>query len=629
MRIFITFLLIFSFLFIFSQDKSQREKIIASYDLIKIESYSKYLNAKYIKEKNFALKMAKLNNWPLIKSINGNFMELQRITSEGKPLYYQTLNKDAAISTRANFLYQNGTLGLNIEGQGMSAFVWDGGSTLLSHQEFMDNGTSKVISADNSNMPISDHATHVLGTMISKGINLNSKGMAPQANGYALDWNNDAAEVTSATGFGMLISNHSYGPNIADLSTWSIGAYTSESEVWDNIMYNAPYYLLVCAGGNDGNYSNNNPLENNSGFDKLYGKTTSKNTMVVANANDAIVSANGDIIGSGIITSGSSQGPTDDYRIKPDITGNGTNLLSPIGTTNTSYDSYTGTSMASPNVAGSLLLLQQLYNQENNNFMLAATLKGLALHTADDKGIYGPDTKYGWGYMNTKRAAEVILSSNEILEEFTLLNNQSISFAIQTTGNENLLASISWTDPPGTNINSGVLNSTTPVLINDLDIRITKGNTEYLPWKLNGVYSVTKDDNNVDPFENVEVFNPGNDTYIITISHKGNLFNATQNFSLIVTGISSSTMGLLDSEETIDFNIYPNPTTNGIVNIAINNTLNTKLIVYNILGEIVDTKTLSANNKIHQLDYSRFQAGVYLISLSNNNSKTTKKLIIK
>ena len=40
--------------------------------------------------------------------------------------------------------------------------------------------------------------------------------------------------------------------------------------------------------------------------------------------------------------------------------------------------------------------------------MRAATLKGLALHTADDTESVGPDANTGWGLMNTKVAAETI-----------------------------------------------------------------------------------------------------------------------------------------------------------------------------------------------------------------------------
>ena len=96
----------------------------------------------------------------------------------------------------------------------------------------------------------------------------------------------------------------------------------------------------------------------------------SKNNLVVANANDVIYYSNGFVYTT--INSSSSKGPSDDGRIKPDITGNGTGVYStdsdPNDPSKTSlYRSATGTSMASPNIAGSLLLLQQYYNELNSN----------------------------------------------------------------------------------------------------------------------------------------------------------------------------------------------------------------------------------------------------------------------
>src|SRR5690606_13980848 len=109
----------------------------------------------------------------------------------------------------------------------------------------------------------------------------------------------------------------------------------------------------------------------------------SKNNLVVANAMDASVDSNGNLL-SVTINGSSSQGPTDDYRIKPDITGNGSGVYSTLDNADNAYGNLTGTSMAAPNVTGSLLLLQEHYkNLNNGNFMRAATLKGLALHTAD------------------------------------------------------------------------------------------------------------------------------------------------------------------------------------------------------------------------------------------------------
>jgi len=317
------------------------------------------------------------------------------------------------------------------------------------------------------------------------------------------------------------------------------GAYITDSRDWDNLLFNAPYYLMVVAAGNDGNTNYNGaPLAGNSAYDKLTGHATSKNNLVVANANDANVDANGNLI-SVSINSSSSEGPTDDYRIKPDITGNGTSVYSTYETSNTAYGTITGTSMASPNVAGSLLLLQQHYNNLNSEFMRSATLKGLVLHTADDAGSAGPDAIFGWGLLNAKKAAETISANGNgsIIQELTLTSGQTYQFTVDSDGANELRASICWTDRPGTATTQ--TNSNTPVLVNDLDLRITKGSTTYLPWKLTGITTNGKADNNVDPFERVEV-SGASGAYTVTVSHKGSLTGGSQNYSLIITGVSAT-----------------------------------------------------------------------------------------
>src|SRR5690606_39110522 len=100
-----------------------------------------------------------------------------------------------------------------------------------------------------------------------------------------------------------------------------------------------------------------------------------------------------------------------------------------------------------------------------------------------------------------------------------------------------LRASISWTDRAGTATTQ--TNSNTPVLVNDLDLRVTKGSTTYLPWKLTGITTNGKADNNVDPYERVDV-SGASGTYTITVTHKGSLTGGSQNYSLIVTGVSTT-----------------------------------------------------------------------------------------
>ncbi len=529
-----------------AQTKAQKEQIISRYNLEALQDLSKQFEAKTKVEKAVAQQMAMTNGWPLVIEKEGTYMELQKVSSEGRPIYYRTFNVAAAKSTRADHLNSGGSLGLSLDGLNMTAHVWDGGLARSTHQEYDGAGGNNRFSIGDGTSTLHYHSAHVTGTIIASGVVANAKGMAPKAKAVGYDWNSDTSEATTAAANGMLISNHSYGyaarnsAGQAQLPSYYFGGYITDSRDWDEIMFNAPYYLMVVAAGNDGadNSANSAPLDGNSSYDKLSGHATAKNNIVVANANDANIDANGNLI-SVTINSSSSEGPTDDYRIKPDITGNGTSVYSTYESSDTAYNSITGTSMASPNVAGSLLLLQEHAQNLQGSYLRAATLKGLALHTADDAGSNGPDAIYGWGLMNTKRAAEALSANGGAskIEELTLSNGQTYQITVDADGINDLYASISWTDRAGTATTTA--NSNTAVLVNDLDIRVTKGGTSYSPWRLTGVTTNGTGDNTKDPYERVEVANASG-TYTITVSHKGSLTGGSQNFSLIVTGLSSA-----------------------------------------------------------------------------------------
>ncbi len=524
---------------IYAQAGKAKQKIRRETNVKALTELKLRLSERYQREKEFALQLAKEKGWPVVIERDGRYMELQKVSPDGKPIYFTTFNVNAARSTRANTLHNGGLLHLNIEGQGMTAHIWDAALARRTHREYDgDGGNDRYSAGDNTNTT-HDHSAHVAGTIIASGVDANAKGMAPQASAVGYDWNNDESEAAdAAANDAMLISNHSYGYIARNIPDDWFGQYGEDATTWDTIMYNAPYYLMVCAAGNDGNdnTSNGSPLDNNSNYDKLFGHATAKNNLVVANAQDANIDENGNLV-SVTIHSSSSEGPTDDYRIKPDITGNGTEVYSTIDDSDSAYGNMTGTSMASPNVAGTLLLLQQYYHDLNNSYMRAATLKGLALHTADDAGNAGPDPVYGWGLLNAKRAAQTIALNGKksIIDELTLADDSTYTIEVIASGEGPLMASISWTDPPGPVIDG--TNDHTAALVNDLDIRITRGNTTYTPYRLTSVTANGTGDNTVDPFERIDVANtnPG-DVYTITVSHKGDL-DDDQAYSLIVTGI--------------------------------------------------------------------------------------------
>ncbi len=520
------------------QSKQQIEKITNQYNFAAIDQLSRQFQKEY-QAKSSRLSLYKASNmWLASKKIaNGNSLELQDIGPDGTPLYYTIFNDNVSHASRANALYTNGSLNLGVNGQGMRVGVWDAGIALTNHQEF-DN---RVTVWDQTEK-VGSHATMVMGTLLASGVKRRATGVAYEATAISSDWSKDRKEVLDAAADGLLLSNHSYGINPANVPDWYFGAYLHVSQDWDKIMFAAPYYLMVTAAGNAQQlHYNEASIDENgtTGFDLLLGFATSKNGITVAAA-DTHIDNQGNLLDASI-SNYSSFGPVDDGRIKPDIASVGSAIYSSDSKGKKSYRVTSGTSMATPGVTSSMLLLQQYYEQLYGNYMRAATLKGLVLHSADDVNLPGPDYQMGWGIMNTKRAAEIITAkeySSLILEE-ELVPGESYTITVNASENEALVASISWTDPAGNYTNSGDLNNTTPALINDLDIRITQEGTSHYPWKLNPTKAMdraSRGDNLVDPFEKVEIENPKG-AYTITISHKGDLVYPKQQFSLVVSGV--------------------------------------------------------------------------------------------
>ncbi|TAH00887.1 MAG: T9SS C-terminal target domain-containing protein [Sphingobacteriales bacterium] len=527
----------------------------------------------------------KYNLDTLTISKDGTVRLLQGIDDLGRPKYLKTFNNTtSAATTRTNSLYQNGSLGVNINGSsdfmtGKLA-IWDGGQLLGNHQEL--NG--RIVNVDAATTP-SSHATHVAGTMVANGTNVNARGMAWGIKSLlAYDFDNDLSEMITAAP-NLLVSNHSYGNtagwylnNTVSPARWEwegiigqpedykFGYYSSDTRKWDEICYNAPYYLPVQAAGNSRTdngpvvgepywgYQNgameptligNRPagLSSNDSFDILTTTATAKNSLTVGAIRGVLTSINqpSDIE----MSSFSSWGPTDDGRIKPDLVGAGVSVFSCSNTSTTAYRTSSGTSMATPNVSGSLILLQEYYAQLNaGNFMQSATLRGLAIHTTDEAGTTpGPDYSYGWGLLNTEKAANVIKNNgiNAVIIEGTLAQGAQFSQSFVASGLEAVKATICWLDPPGAITTEGVLNSRTPKLVNDLDLIIKKGNITYQPWKLdadNPANAATQGNNTVDNIEQVPTNeNIEGENYTLIVSHKGQLFSGSQNYALIITGI--------------------------------------------------------------------------------------------
>lgn len=613
------------------QNPTEVREIVSHYDVKLLKEKEEFYRKKQENERKKAYAVAAVNHWPVvIERPDGTKAELMKLSPDGYPLYYASDNVNAARSTRTNHLHSGGSLGLNLEGQGMTVRVWDGGRVRATHSAF----GGRVTVVDDLTQDLNFHSTHVTGTMIASANPASVKGMAPQASARTFNWTDDESEALSEVQLGMLVSNHSYGVPISGttgpLPSWLIGSYISDSQAWDEIAYLSPFYLQVASAGNDGdNNANTDPLA--PGYDKLVGNKVAKNNLVVANAQDVSTNPNGTIIGSVNINSSSSQGPADDLRVKPDITGNGTNVTSTNSTNNTSTLTISGTSMASPNVAGSLILLQQRFNSLYGRFMRAATLKGIACHTADDAGNIGPDPVFGWGLLNSKVAVETINNNGltSWVSEENLAQGQTFTMNVNSNGTTPLIASITWTDVPGEINTSGVPNTATRALVNDLDIRITKNTTTYFPWKLTNdpnSPAVRNGDNNVDNVEQVKIDSPTAGLYTITVTHKGNLVNNNQKYSLVITGITSS---FALNSTSADLIVCSNQNASYTFNYTQTGTTTTNFTATNLPAGATATFTPSSRNSngtvtMNISGLSSVAPGEYYIGITGNNGSETE-----
>lgn len=590
-----------------AQTQEEKRKIASHSDQIANQLLLKSLNTEEYQRK-IRIQQYLQQNPNVKKTIKFGEMgiqELMDVLPNGEKIYARTDNAGAAITARANKLYNGGGLGINIQGQNMTAVVWDGGNARDTHQEFVVGGVSKVTLADGSNFQ--DHPTHVTGTICAQGINSLVKGLAFNSSVKSYDWTSDLPEMLTEASNGLLVSNHSYG--IGSLgSIWFYGAYDSRARQIDNITYNNPYYLPIVSAGNDRNETTapgSTQIANKGGYDMIFGHGNAKNIITVAAVNQV---SNYVDPTSVVMSSFSSWGPSDDGRIKPDISMKGVSVRSTLSTSDTATGIMSGTSMASPGVTGVVLLLQQYYNSLYGSYMRAATAKGLILHTADEAGDFpGPDYQFGWGLINAESAAIAIRNkgnangTKSVIEELTLNNGATFTKTITASGSTPLKASISWTDPQGTSANNGTTDPSTKYLINDLDIKITKNGTTYYPWKLQGMslpYESASNitTNDVDNFERIDIENPSG-TYTITVTHKGTLSGGSQNFSLITTSDSLSTLSTSESnalDEKVEF--YPNPTKDYIYFSEKEGNLDIK--IYDVSGKLVlDLKKVK--NKIN------------------------------
>ena len=602
----------------------------------------------------------------LKKDNDGNFIRPNRVTPSGKPLYYETYHgRSHRKAIKADVVGTGGRAGYNLTGTGVHIGVWDGGHVFAAHDEFtggpdyFDPSLSIEISDANAAAIWSSHPTSVTSIMVAKGLfhkdTYDITGIAPRvAKIYSYDWDNDLFEIFEQLQLranpDFILSNHSYGYPLVDnnneiIPNQYIGDYSDWSALLDEFAYVYSNYLHVLAAGNDGRESY--PEQQATGLDQLTGSTTAKNVLTVGS-----FSMNDTGTNKGV-TDFSSAGPTNDFRIKPEVCGLGENLGvaawaqdEPAATDR--YRASSGTSFASPAVAGGVALLQQLHKSTFDTYMDGAAMKALLCHTADDitewagQDITGPDVKTGYGAVNLEKAALLIKKDEKetlTIHNFELDQGETETLYFQTTAVGGLLsATLSWYDPPAAFYASNTL-------INDLDLRITQQNTTYLPWALPTTAQQTVailGDNSRDNLEKVVVSEPLGGRYKITISHKGSLQrinqngefeNTTQKGALVVSGpgiFSKSEQELNQFTASNNFLVAPMPAEENFTISALNNNVPFKnLKILSLDGKEVLRKTRNRFSlSSTTVDVSALTTGTYILGVGTETGTIFKQILI-
>lgn len=524
---------------------------------------------------------------------DGRVQEVAGIDENGQLLYRTTHNVNAAISTAAN-LIQAAPYGLN--GNNILVGVWDAGVVRPTHQEMTNRVTVKN-GATNA-----DHATHVGGTIIASGVTATAKGMATAARIDSYDWDNDFSEMVSAGAASatntnkVLVSNHSYGfrsgwrhvgggspyrdyewngsgTTASDIEQ-DFGRYNSSARDGDATAFSVPFMTIFWSAGNDRSDNPTNgakvALSPGSGTVVTYNKAyyppgdgtyrggyenigfmnLAKNVVTIGAVNDA-VSGGVRATNNATMSDFSSWGPTDDGRIKPDLVANGVDLYSTFGTSDTAYDTMSGTSMASPNAAGTAVLVAQDYIRLFGKAPRSSTMKGLLIHTADDLGNPGPDYVNGWGLINAKAAVDLIRdhaakpNRARLSESLITTSSNTITHTFVWDGVSPIRATICWTDPAGEATSTS--DDRAPRLVNNLDLRVVSPNgvtnrPYVMPfvgtWTTNSMSApATTGTNNTDNVEQVYIASPTvTGTYEAVVTYQGALSGGQQYYSLLISG---------------------------------------------------------------------------------------------
>ena len=339
------------------------------------------------------------------------------------------------------------------------------------------------------------HGTHVAGSALGTGKASDGqyRGMACDADIYFLcagdggiyiyPGNDDDLERTYSVG--CRVMNNSWYSR-------SNGQYTSDSRQYDQFVWDHKDYTVCFCAGND-NKKYDLPTESSMGT-----QGSAKNVITVG-ASMSLRYNFADVLYQGLMPA-SSRGPCQDGRIKPDVVAPGTVINSTLASRQQTSvrDEYyclkSGTSMASPIVAGSAAIIREyLIKNRQETSPSAALVKAILCTGAnslypgqdilfDEIPISRPNSVEGHGQINVKESLEPTDGKMDFAEMSFSQSGQSVTKTFNKPAKCNLNVGLVWTDYPGS---AGAAQA----LVNDLDLYVVApdGKTYTLDDHVNNV----------------------------------------------------------------------------------------------------------------------------------------------
>ncbi|WP_052323890.1 S8 family serine peptidase [Flavihumibacter sp. ZG627] len=292
------------------------------------------------------------------------------------------------------------------------------------------------------------HATHVAGAMAGAGIlDPSMKGNAWEST-LIIDYFNTIIDRSPEYyKKGMVITNNSYGAGSQCLPY--SGLYTGYCVQGDQQLLDLPNLAHVFAAGNNGGLKCGDFPAGFRSIDNAF--QAAKNVITVGATNkDANLFR-------------WSKGPTLDGRLKPEVIAIGDGTRSTAN--NNTYAIDYGTSMSAPQVTGVLGLLYERYRQLNGNVDPPGDLmKAIVCNTATDIGNKGVDFTNGFGFLNARKAIEVVNAKTYLTGSVD--NGGETRFEINLPEQvKDLKIMLYWHDKPSSLY-------TFKNLVNDLDISV-------------------------------------------------------------------------------------------------------------------------------------------------------------